>query len=192
MVLTIINYHMRHVEVFWRSKETISGHKLYFWQLSAKWQVIFWWFLAILGPVEYSTGLKSAKYHPESIFMNLPPFQKKWGKLGRGCPWPTAKYVGICQIPKIAYFAKVLFLLLFWATPCCFSKSLKSELFLNIYIVGQILNRKKVMALWKSDSGAVFTYFWWFRMSKSPSGCFFCFFLFDSKWCNFFFFLIIV
>ena len=101
----------------------------------------FWhfelWFLAILGPVEYSTGLKSAKYHPEPIFMNLPPFQKKWGKFGRGCPWPTAKYVGICQIPKIAYFAKVLlllFLLLFWVTPCCLSKNLKSELFLNIWL----------------------------------------------------------
>ena len=100
--------------------------------------------------VEYSTGLRSVKYHPEPILVNYPPFPKKWQPLGRGCPRPTAKYVGICQIPKIAYFAKVLFLLfllLFWATPCCFSKSLRSELFLNIYIVGQILNRKKVMAL---------------------------------------------
>ena len=42
LVLMIIKYHISYVEVFWRSKETISGHQSYFRPLSAKWQVIFW------------------------------------------------------------------------------------------------------------------------------------------------------
>ena len=55
-------------------------------------------------------------------------------------------------MPKISYFAKVLFWLVFWVTPCCYSKNLKSEISLNIYIVGQILNRKK---LWPFKSRIV-------------------------------------
>ena len=40
-VLMIIKYHTSNVEVFWGSKETISGHQSYFRPLPAKCQVIF-------------------------------------------------------------------------------------------------------------------------------------------------------
>ena len=42
LVLMIIKYHISYVEVFRKSKETISGHQSYFRALSAKWQAIFW------------------------------------------------------------------------------------------------------------------------------------------------------
>ena len=37
------------------------------------------WVLAIWGPVEYSTGPKSAKYRPELVYLTHAPFQKKNG-----------------------------------------------------------------------------------------------------------------
>ena len=38
------------------------------------------WVFAIFGPVEYSTGRKSAKFLPECLYLPLASFQKIWGK----------------------------------------------------------------------------------------------------------------
>ena len=59
------------------------------------------WVLAILGPVEYSTGPKSAKYWPELVDLTLALSQKKWQPLGRKTLEMPLEFVFLPNIPKI-------------------------------------------------------------------------------------------
>ena len=54
------------------------------------------WVFVILGPVEYSTGLKSAKYRPEPIQIPQAPFRRKWSQLLGRYSIATLKYVRGC------------------------------------------------------------------------------------------------
>ena len=99
------------------------------------------WALAILGLVEYSTGSKPAKYRPEPIHIPHGPFRKKWSTLGRGIYRMPLEYVIRPYFPKIAYFDKVLRLLLllrFGVPRCCFSESSTSGLSEKYMVYGVI------------------------------------------------------
>ena len=148
--------------------DTLSHLDRFLWnfkkmQFLRFWIMIFGHFRA--GRIFY--GSKIGQISPGTNFYGSPPFPKKWGRsVGAVLDlqqnmWVYAKSRKLHILLKCCFWCFCCF---FGATPCCFSKNLKSELFLNIYIVGQILNRKKVMALWKSDSGAVLTYLWWFHL----------------------------
>ena len=132
---------------------------------------IFWlfdlWVFAKFGPVEYSTGPKSAEYRPEMLQLPQGPSQKKWRKITRRYSRATLKYVFQPQIDKIAYFMSSLFI-------SCHSWFFVAEMLLmwkyeisafRIWSQNvRIVFRSKLIAIWSSVEVLVVTYFTQFRM----------------------------
>ena len=71
-VLIIINGHVRHVEVFWGSREAISGHISHFRPLPAKCS-------AIMRIIKNPLKSQKSRFWPKiQIFLKWPELFRKW------------------------------------------------------------------------------------------------------------------
>ena len=108
--------HIRYVEVFWGSKDTISGQKSHFWPLPAK-------YLAILWNVKIPQNREKIDFGQKFKFLQSSRYSPEWWSMAGNKVWGLQKpfwnensiykpiYIQFLKNPKKSIFS------IFWGWP---------------------------------------------------------------------------